>query len=83
MVDVPVDNGDAVDPARSSPLGNERLVSEEAEPVRLGGLRMVTGWPHERVGDSRAAVDHRVGRLEQVPAAARERPTTRRRAWSS
>ena len=62
------------------PLGNERLVGEEAEPVRLGGLRMVTGWPHERVGDSRAALEHRVGCLDRCRRSGRQgRPRPRRR----
>ena len=73
VVDVPVDDGDALDPARPRPLGDEGLVGEEAEAVGLGRLGVVAGRPNERVGDPGAPVEHRVCRLEAGPGSGEQR----------
>ena len=51
VVDVPVEDRDAVDPASAGVLGGQRDVVEEAVAVRPGRLGVVAGRADEGVGD--------------------------------
>jgi hypothetical protein len=67
VVDVPVEDGDALDSRAAGALGGEGDVREEAVAVGLRRLRVVAGRPDERVGDGRLPGEDCLGRGQRRP----------------
>lgn len=74
VVDVPIDDGDALEASVPGKLGSERAVVEEAVAVCLGGLGVVPGRPHQREGDLALAGKDGLGRSERRPGRGESRP---------
>jgi hypothetical protein len=70
VVDVPIDDGDPADPARSRVRCRGRDIVEQAESHAAVRGRVVAGWAHEREPERSAIVEQCVDERESAAGCA-------------